>query len=256
MTISQVPITPCQPPAPQSFPALWVWMTLSRKNVLKVKNLKSIFSKDKFSLFSREGLRNILDEYVDLKKVSQSNKALYVATTNNDKNRGELFMLNNKSEYEIKQILYASTAIPGAFESVMINGDHHSDGYLFNNVPINILINNGCDLILSVPLSENGAPYAGKYHDVTVIDFKDPNYKNINVWEGTFGFEKEISDLRIKEGFENADRLLTYLREEGILSITKSEKRREFFSTFLRKKKYCKKFYSLKDVGIIERENN
>ena len=79
-----------------------VWMTLSRKNILKVKNLKSIFSKDKFSLFSREGLRNILDEYVDLKKVSQSNKALYVATTNNDKNRGEFFMLNNKSEYEIK----------------------------------------------------------------------------------------------------------------------------------------------------------
>ena len=203
-------------------------------------------------MFSREGIREILDEYVDLKRVSQSNKALYVATTNNDKNRGELFMLNGKSEFEIKQILYASTAIPGVFESVIIDGDRHSDGYLYNNVPINILVNNGCDLILSVPLSENGAPYPGKYHDVTVIDFKDPNYKNLNTWDGTFGFEKEISDLRIKEGFENADKLLTYLREEGVLALTKKEKRMEFFNTIFKKKKYSKKFYSLKDVGIFE----
>ncbi|NIZ19151.1 patatin-like phospholipase family protein [Entomospira culicis] len=103
-------------------------------------------------MFDREGLLHIMRQEIDWSVLIESGIELYATATNVSTKCQENFILNNLSVAKVEDILLASSAIPGVFSPVLIDGCQYYDGGLYQNLPIDILYEAGCDLIITVPL--------------------------------------------------------------------------------------------------------
>ena len=224
-----------------------VWANLSRKDVLTTKKLKEYFKLSNFSLLSREGMLKIFKDNVNFDTVSNSKIELYVSVANVTKQQGEYFSLNNKSTEEIIDYISASSAIPAVFEKVKIGDSYYSDGYAYDNLPINVLKEKGYNFLYVIPLSNLHEPDENTHKDITIINFKDDLFDELGRIEGTFGFVGELSKERVELGYNNASKLIDYLRKEGVIATSLKEKARRLFLKIRRKYK-PKNYYSLKDI--------
>ncbi len=86
----------------------------------KILSKKKIDSKNKSisanGIFTREGLLEIIDKYLNIEVVSNCEYPIYAAAVNLDSIDVEYFKLNGKSVKEIKEIMMATSAIPIIFE--------------------------------------------------------------------------------------------------------------------------------------------
>jgi len=229
-----------------------IWVNLSKRKVLTLKKWTEYFNLKNFSVLSRKGMLEIFSSDIDFKKVSECRLPLYACATNEDDHIGESFKLNGCDEQRIIDIISASSAIPTVFPSVEIDGKRYSDGYLYRNVPIDTLIEyENCNFFYVIPLSANGAPKDGDYPDVTIIDFNEPQFFDLKLWDGTLSFGKEIAEQRIALGYNNAVRLTNFLRKKGVICLTKKEKFFHFLGRFNGKNKRLKKYYSLADIDPL-----
>lgn len=224
-----------------------VWANLSRKDVLTTKKLKDYFKFSNFSLLSREGMLKIFKENVNFDTVSASKVELYVSCANITLQQGEYFSLNNKSVEEIIDYISASSAIPAVFEKVKIGESYYSDGFAYDNLPINILKEKGYNFLYVVPLSNLHEPTEETHQDITIINFKDDIFDTLGRIDGTFGFDGELSKERVELGYNNATKLIQLLRKDGVIAQTFKEKIRKLYLKITRKYK-PKKYYSLKDI--------
>ncbi len=224
-----------------------VWANLSRKDVLTTKKLKDYFKFSNFSLLSREGMLKIFKENVNFDTVSASKVELYVSCANITLQQGEYFSLNNKSVEEIIDYISASSAIPAVFEKVKIGESYYSDGFAYDNLPINILKEKGYNFLYVVPLSNLHEPTEETHQDITIINFKDDIFDTLGRIDGTFGFDGELSKERVELGYNNATKLIQLLRKEGVIAQSFKEKIRKLYLKITRKYK-PKKYYSLKDI--------
>ena len=224
-----------------------VWANLSRKDVLTTKKLKDYFKFSNFSLLSREGMLKIFKENVNFDTVSASKVELYVSCANITLQQGEYFSLNNKSVEEIIDYISASSAIPAVFEKVKIGERYYSDGFAYDNLPINILKEKGYNFLYVVPLSNLHEPTEETHQDITIINFKDDIFDTLGRIDGTFGFDGELSKERVELGYNNATKLIQLLRKDGVIAQSFKEKIRKLYLKITRKYK-PKKYYSLKDI--------
>lgn len=101
--------------------------------------------------FSTTGLLSIqrseliYDRYLSEDSFSHASLPLFVATTNLNKGRPEIF--NSGS---LKMALMASCCIPVIFDPVKIGEDEYVDGGIMNNLPTEVLLQEGCDVIIGV----------------------------------------------------------------------------------------------------------
>lgn len=225
-----------------------IWLSLNKKKVLTVRNIKESLFSGNFSILSRKGMLDIFGDGVDFDKVSKSPIPLYVGVTNLDDDCGEIYQLNNKSKEEIIDYVSASSAIPTVFPNVIINGKHYMDGYLYLNVPIDILESKGCNFLYVVPLSTTLAPKEGDHPNSTIIDFNERQFFDLKLLDGTLNFTKEAAEHRMALGYTNATRLIKYLRKKGVIAVTKKEKIRYAMNKLRGKTKKFKKYYSIDDV--------
>ena len=116
-----------------------------------------------FALFSRTGLLQIIDKYVDLSKIKSSSKQIYVTSYNTQKMFAQAHHLNKRSIDEMKKLLCATSAIPVAFQPEDINGDIHFDGGLLDNVPIKPLIKEKCTHALIIYLDNHYSKFCFYY---------------------------------------------------------------------------------------------
>jgi NTE family protein len=224
-----------------------VWANLSRKDVLTTKRLRDYLKFSNFSLLSREGMLKIFKDNVNFDIVSKSKLELYVSVANVTEQKGEYFSLNNKSTEEIIDYISASSAIPAVFEKVKIGNCYYSDGFAYDNLPINILKEKGYNFLYVVPLSNLHEPNEETHKDITIINFKDDIFDKLGRIDGTFGFDGELSKERVELGYNNTTKLIEHLKKEGVIAQTFKEKLRRFFLK-LRKKYNPKNYYSLKDI--------
>lgn len=232
--------------------AVSIWRSLKRRQVLTLKPMKDYLKRDQpFSFFSRDGMLRIFSTSVDLSQVSACRIPLWVGTTQVEGDCGVMFSLNGKSIPEMEHILMASSAIPKAFDPVRIEGKTYYDGFKYLNVPLQSVIDEGCNLIFTVPLSEYGAPHSSTAPQVTIIDFKDPNFVDVGYWSGTFGFDQELAEERIQKGYEYAHRLLTLLEEEGVFAWTWRQRVRQWWRRKRKQIPPLRTYYSLEDIGVV-----
>lgn len=232
-----------------------IWRNLSRKNVLTLKNWKEYFKLKNFSVLSRRGMLDIFTDEIDFTKVSNSKIPIFIGVTSVENDCGEIFQLNGLDEGKIIDVLSASSAIPKIFAKVKIDNQYYYDGYKYLNVPIDCLVEQGCNFLFVIPLSNRLAPDAETNPNITIIDFNDKTFDQLGIWDGTLGFDANTISERIDLGYNNACKLLKYLREQDVIQITFFDKVKHFLKKLFRIKRDNKKYYCLEDVSASKEKD-
>ena len=107
-------------------------------------------------IFSRKGLIEIIEKYLNIDIIINYEYPIYATAVNLKNIDAEYFKLNNKSAKEIKEIMMATSAIPVIFGRQTIEGVDYIDGGVEilkgNNLPLKPLYEENCDEIIAINL--------------------------------------------------------------------------------------------------------
>ncbi|WP_295159955.1 patatin-like phospholipase family protein [uncultured Brachyspira sp.] len=228
---------------------------LSKKKI--DKNNEFISSK---GIFSREGLIEIIEKYLNIDIIINYQYPIY-ATAVNLKNIGaEYFKLNNRSEKEIKKIMMATSAIPIIFGRQRIYDTYYIDGGVEflkgDNLPIKPLIQEeNCDEIIAVNLYKENT--VRKFDNCKVYEIV-PSSNIGNFFSGAMDFSLKGAKIRIEEGYKDASEMLKQIFKMGKTQIENLENTnimyRDEADNYIENKKLKKKLH--KAVENLKIDNN
>lgn len=164
-------------------------------------------------LLSQEGIRNFIEEYIDMEAVKKSGKEIYVNAYNVDKEKPEYFKLNDFSEEEIKERVLASCAVPHLFKPIVINGMRYADGGInsplysknnVDNVPIYPIKSYDCDIIIVVHLSYKNNIDRNGLENSRIIEIYPSTPLEIINGIGTINIKKDTIEHNIELGYRDA----------------------------------------------------
>jgi NTE family protein len=112
-------------------------------NFLNVVKLNSRFYK---GFFNHEKLRNVLSKTIPHNDFSKLNKKFYCCVT--DFNQATYKFVGEGNL--LKEYVMASASIPIIYEPMEVEGEQYIDGGVMQNLPVEPLINEKCDLIIGV----------------------------------------------------------------------------------------------------------
>lgn len=98
-------------------------------------------------VISNDPERRLIQETINFQNICQSDKALRIATTNWSTGDLKIFGNDNLNEERGPNAVLASTAIPGIFPQVEIDGEYYADGGVVMNTPLNLGIDAGADIL-------------------------------------------------------------------------------------------------------------
>ena len=173
---------------------------------------------------TREGLEEVLEK-INFDLVKKSNIKGYVTCTRIPEIKPEYFNLNEQSIDNIKKILLASTALPIIYDSEGINDIDYVDGGVADNVPIQPIYGEGCNVIIVVQLSREKLVDRSKFPNTYIIEITSdeadtPDIKNM------LDFNSTIIKKRISKGYNDTIYMLKPIMEiaRHIDYIVNSEK--------------------------------
>ena len=167
-------------------------------------------------IFSRKGLIEIIEKYLNIDIIINYEYPIYATAVNLKNIDAEYFKLNNKSAKEIKEIMMATSAIPLIFGRQNIGGINYIDGGVEilhgNNLPITPLYNEDCDEIIAINLYKDAAIEKNKNFKVyEIVPSKDIG----DFFTGAMDFSLEGSRMRLEEGYNDAKKLLEQVSSMG-----------------------------------------
>ncbi|UQD50946.1 patatin-like phospholipase family protein [Bacillus methanolicus] len=185
--------------------------------------------------FSREGLLRIIRQDVNLSIISNSHIHCYATCLHADRLEVEYFQINGYENDHIESILLASSAIPFIFDPVEINGEMYWDGGVplpnSDNIPVRPLYEIGCDLIFVVHLSRENPVEHEHFPNAQIIEII-PQEDQGGFFDGTLDFTSSGSQRRMKQGYDDAKRILQPIFDmvivqskiyENLISLRKKE---------------------------------
>lgn len=182
-----------------------LWNSISNEMLL----LPSPDSEDSF--FSNAGLQQLLDGA--LSQPDRSPPPLCFATCKRlDDGQVRYFELRHliNSGYR-RQILLASSALPGVFPPVVVDGERYIDGGANgDNVPVYPLTLEGISTVLVVHLSREEPAAAPQFPEIEVIDLF-PSENLGGFFSGTVDFSPDGARRRINIGYQDGIRRLSTL---------------------------------------------
>src|SRR3989440_7608366 len=134
-----------------------VWMSRQALSVFQAHPLGIIVSgvrRDQLSAFPQRNVRRLIDRAQALTGITtfeQLRVPLAVVATDLNAGKPAVFRAG-----ALTPALLASTAIPGVFPSVRIEGREHMDGGVVDNTPFDIAIEDGAKEILAISLMAGG----------------------------------------------------------------------------------------------------
>jgi NTE family protein len=141
-----------------------VWMSRQALEVFHAHPLGMIISglrRDQMSMMPQQNIRRLIDRAQALTGVTTfEHLRVPLAVVATDMNAGKPAVFRSG---ELTPALLASTAIPGLFPSVRIDGREYLDGGVVDNTPLNIAIDDGAKQILAISLMGGGE------HDVVQL---------------------------------------------------------------------------------------
>jgi len=120
---------------------LGLWTTLTRNDIFPSSRLQRgpwLFVRNGMSAFSNDGLRHVIDGWLRYRTFEEANVPLWIVATSMQTGLEHWFHSG-----DVQQALLASTALPGFFPPVQIDGESFIDGGVVNNVPISKAIELG-----------------------------------------------------------------------------------------------------------------
>ena len=200
---------------------------------------------------ARDGLIEIVDKYLDFDKIRNNNKTCYAACSEIPKLEPKYFKINNYSNEDIKKILLATSALPMIYESEHIEGKNYLDGGMTDNVPIQPVYGEDCDIIIVVPLELNFKVNRALYPNSKIIEIT-PSEMEEGFIDGALDFTKDNSIRRIKLGYEDTINQLRPIMDIALM-IEENNKNKEIEK---RKKKMFFNIIKEKLFGEKSKENN
>ncbi|MEI0698110.1 patatin-like phospholipase family protein [Brachyspira intermedia] len=160
-------------------------------------------------IFSRKGLIEIIEKYLNIDIIINYEYPIYATAVNLKNIDAEYFKLNNKSAKEIKEIMMATSAIPVIFGRQTIEGVDYIDGGVEllkgNNLPLKPLYEENCDEIIAINLYKEST--REKFNNCKVYEIVPSNDIG-NFFNGAMDFSLEGAKMRIKEGYNDAKNML------------------------------------------------
>lgn len=128
---------------------------------LQVKDIKR--NKIKFMPSSTEGLEELISNNIKQKSIEELPKKLYIVSV--DANTGKEVVFDSGS---LAKAVAGSCAVPGVFYAVEYNNMTLIDGGVLNNIPADVLIKKGCDVVITVDVNSTrgGGTSSDKFYDV------------------------------------------------------------------------------------------
>jgi NTE family protein len=118
-----------------------LWTTLTRDDIFPSSRLSRgpwLFVRNGVSAFSNEGLGHVIDGWLRFRTFEEAVVPLWIVATSMQTGLEHWFHTG-----DVQQALLASTALPGFFPPVQIDGESFIDGGVVNNVPISKAIELG-----------------------------------------------------------------------------------------------------------------
>ena len=151
--------------------------------------------------FSSEGITKVMAEFLDIDKALGAKVPCYCACTDLVLRDKRYFKVGDYPPEIIKQILLASSAIPGLYDAVEIEGQLYLDGGLQDNVPITPVYQEDCDIIIVVRLCPEDRIDHRQFPDAKIIDIALEENKEVNN-EGIFDFSQETINEKMQAGYD------------------------------------------------------
>lgn len=188
-------------------------------------NEMSRFKSDRLGLFDQKKMYNVLIKnqkkekiinspikgYAVATKIKKVGLRVQVSSSNLEE---KTFHLNNMENPH--EAVLASSSVPIVFGPTKVGEDYYVDGGLLNNLPINILVEEKCDVILAIGLSP-GNNFL-KYNDNNLIIDFTPKHKLSKTIIGALNFSEIILEERIEQGYVDASNLIEKLKELNVIS--------------------------------------
>ena len=157
--------------------------------------------------FSRKGLIEIIDEYIDLNELSKMEFPIYATCVELPLFETRYFKLNGYDTETIKKILLATSAIPIIFPKEEIEGKYYYDGGIKDNSPITPLYEEGCTDIIVIHLKADEI-LKDRREGVNIYEIC-PQEDLGNFFKGTLDFSTEGAYRRIEQGYRDAKEILS-----------------------------------------------
>lgn len=201
--------------------AEYIWTNEIEDKILSKKKINknnSFISSN--GIFSREGLIEIIEKYLNIDIISNYKYPIYAAAVNLKKVNVQYFKLNGKTDKEIKEIMMATSAIPLIFGRQTIEGINYVDGGVEilngNNLPLKPLYEENCDEIIAINLYKDSiiekSSICKVYEIVPSNDIGD-------FFSGAMDFSLSGAKMRIKEGYNDAKNMLEQIFKMGRTQI-------------------------------------
>jgi NTE family protein len=119
-----------------------LWSTLTRNDIFPSSRMARgpwLFVRNGMSAYSNDGLRRVIDGWLRFRTFEEATVPLWIVATSMQTGLEHWFHSG-----DVQQALLASTALPGFFPPVQIDGESFIDGGVVNNVPVSKAIELGC----------------------------------------------------------------------------------------------------------------
>ena len=150
---------------------------------------------------SRDGLNEILKK-VDFNKIKQSKVIGYAACTEIPEIKPKYFNINNYNTDEIKEILYATSAVPLIYDSQVVEDISYLDGGIVDNVPVQPVYGEGCDIIIVVHLAHDSRIDKSLYPNTKIIEISYEEGVGGDLM-GLLNFDINIIKKRMAMGYKD-----------------------------------------------------
>ncbi len=179
-----------------------IWASVSKDSILQINKAPEIIA-DK-AIFSQEGLADLIDNNLDLNAISRCNMPAFATCCRLPHFEAEYFILNARDKRSMRDILLASSAIPGVYSPVSINGHVYVDGGISDNTPIKPLYDMGFREFIVVSLSSSEKVINTLNYLDSTFWFVSP-YNHRKYFEHkTLDFNKKDIQMRMSLGYYDA----------------------------------------------------
>ena len=193
---------------------------------------------------ANDGAIEVVEKYLDFNKIKENNKICYAACTKLSDFSAKYFKINDFDEETGKKIVLASASLPLIYDCTEVLGEKYIDGGIADNIPIQPVYGENCNIIIVVLLSKEAQVDRTLYPNSKLIVISPENLDE-NTITGTLNLNTDAKRIRIIEGHNDTINKLEPIKElfEYISKEEEERKNPILYKTYkwLRKVKNKKK---------------
>ena len=153
---------------------------------------------------ANDGAIEVVEKYLDFNKIKENNKICYAACTKLSDFSAKYFKINDFDEETGKKIVLASASLPLIYDCTEVLGEKYIDGGIADNIPIQPVYGENCNIIIVVLLSKEVQVDRTLYPNSKLIVISPENLDE-NTITGTLNLNTDAKRIRIIEGYNDTE---------------------------------------------------